>query len=255
MASRYAILGATGFTGQNLLKLLAKSPENHINVYVRSKAKLERMFPTIVTQSNVHIFEGQLHDLDLMRRCLANVSAVFSVVATNDNVRNCSIAQDSARVLVETLQSIREKDAHARLPRLIILSATPVSRNKSINDYAGFGHWLLMKALCNLYGDLIKAESFLRQHEDWLNVVFIQPGALSSDPEQRGHTLSVTKSASGFLSYVDLAAGMIEAAQSGDMYDWKGVCVNPVSAETKFDWQAPKNLIRGLWQCFWQWLF
>ena len=253
MAPTYAILGATGSTGQNLLKLLAKSPENHINVFVRSREKLERMFPAIVAQNNVHIFEGPLHDLDLMRCCIANVSAVFSVVATNDNIRNCSIAQEAANVLVETLQRIREKDSQARLPRLIFLSSLSV--NNSINELAGLGHWLLFKALGNIYGDLMKAEAFLRQHEDWLNAVFIQPGVLSSDPEQRGHNLSVTKSVGGFLSYIDLAAGMIEVAQSGDLYDWKGVCVNPASAGTKFDWSAPYNLTRGLWQCFWQWLF
>lgn len=253
MPSRYAILGATGSTGQNLLKLLAKSPENQINVYIRSRAKLERIFPSIATQSNVHIFEGRLHDLDLMRRCVADVSAVFSVVATNDNIRNCSIAQDAASVLVETLQVIRDTDEQARLPRLIFLSSRSV--NNSINDHASFGHWLVAKAFCNIYGDLVKAEAFLREHEDWLNVVFIQPGGLSSDPVQRGHMLSVTESAGGFLSYVDLAAGMIEVAQSGDVYDWKGVCVNPASTETKFEWMAPYHLTRGLWQCFWQWLF
>ena len=245
MASKYAVLGATGSTGQNLLRLLAKSPENQINVYVRSRAKLEHIFPAIATQSNVHVFEGNLHDLDLLRRCLADVSTVFSVVAINENARNCSIAQEAAQVLVETLQRMRDQDAQVRLPRLLFLSSC--SLNDSMNNHGSFLHWLLMTALCNVYGDLMKAEAFLRKHEDWLNVVFIQPGVLSSDPVQRGHTLSTTEAVGGFLSYVDLAAGMIEVAQSGDEYDWKGVCVNPASKETKFDSQAPKNLIKGLW--------
>ena len=253
MPGTYAILGATGATGQQLFRLLAEEPRNQVNVYVRSRAKLEAMFPIIAEQSNVHVFEGGLHDLDLMRRCIASTSAVFSVVASNSNDRNLSIAQDSARVLVETLEAVRKEDKRAPLPRLLFISSYSVST--IIEGQNSAVRWLVHLALGNIYGDLIKAETFLRQHEDWLQVVFVQPGVLSSDPVQRGHALSVTSLGNGgFLSYVDLAAGMIEIAESGDKYDWQGVVVQPTTPAS-FDWQAPFNVTKGLGQGLWQRLF
>lgn len=244
MTASYAILGATGSTGQNLLKLLASSSENDINVYVRSRSKLEAMFPSIVKQSNVHIFDGNLQDKDLIRRCVETVTTVFAVVASNTNARNTSVAQDSARVLVEVFERIRIDNSSAKLPRILFLSSCSVSQ--SIQGQNRIGHWLVHKALCNIYGDLIKAEAYLRQHQSWINVIFIQPGVLSTDLIQRGHVLSTTDAGSGgFLSYIDLAAGMIDVAQAGDRYDWQGVVVQPTTPAS-FDWRAPYNVLYGL---------
>ena len=251
MTTKYAILGATGQTGQNILTILAKSPETHINVYVRSRSKLEHLFPTLTQQPNIHVFEGALKDIDLLRRCIADVSVVFSAIGINANPPNCSVAQDTARVLVEALQRVRDADAQATLPRVVFLSSLSVN---NAFQHGGLFHWFLNKALCNSYGDLRKAETFLRQHEDWLRVVFVTPGALSTDPVQRGHRLSVSEKAGGFLGYVDLAAGMVEVAESGDAYDWKGVVVIS-KTPAKFDWAAPRNLVQGMWQTILQALF
>ncbi|UZJ53821.1 hypothetical protein CBS101457_003141 [Exobasidium rhododendri] len=258
MPSRYAILGATGSTGQRLLELLASSPENDINVFVRSRPKIERLLPKIVEQKNVHIFEGDIQDVDLIRRCISSTSVVFSVVASNTNTPNLSIAQDSARILVEALEAIRRQDCpHEHIPRLLFISSYSVNSSVTAGSNR-IGKWLIFKALGNIYGDLIKAEQYLRQKrqdQDWLKVVFVQPGVLSSDPIQRGYRLSTTDAGNGsFLSYTDLAAGMIEIAESGTKYDWEGVVVIPASSAS-FDWQAPRNLIHGLMTYFWQCLF
>ena len=250
---KYAILGATGQTGQQILTLLSQSPETHINVYIRSRAKLEAQLPTLAAQPNIHVFEGALHNIDLVRHCIAGTDAVFGATGINSNPKGCSVAQDTARVLVEALQRIRDEDKEAPLPRLIMLSSlsvNPVFEKRQ----TGFFFWFLHTALCNAYGDLRLAENFLREQEGWLKVVFVTPGVLSSDPVGRGHTLSVTEEGKGFLSYVDLAGGMIEVAEVGDKYDWKGVVVRP-KVSAKFDFAAPRNLIQGFWQAMLQRIF
>ena len=269
----YAILGATGATGQQILTLLSRSLDTHINVYVRSRAKLVQQLPPLASRPNIHVFEGPLHDIDLILRCIANTNAVFGATGINSNPKGCSIAQDTARVLVEALQQIRDDNKNAPLPRLIMLSSISVNPTFEKRQ-TGLFFWFLHTALCNAYGDLRLAEKLLREHEEWLKVVFVTPGVLSSDPVQRGHSLSVSEEGSGFLSYVDLAAGMIEVAEEeGGRYDWKGVVVQPrvsppppprhappplvvqprVSA--KFDFQAPRNLVVGFWQTLVQRIF
>lgn len=42
----YAVLGATGSTGQAILNILLQSPKNTVNAYVRSKAKLLKLSPS-----------------------------------------------------------------------------------------------------------------------------------------------------------------------------------------------------------------
>ena len=112
-------------------------------------------------------------------------------------------------------------------------------------------HAVVYTAFSHLYADLEHAETYYRLHSDWLQVVFVQPGALVVD-EQRGHTLDLEKT-SGFCSFADLAAGMIEIAGTDD-YDWKGVSVLG-GKDTKFNPATPLYIAKGLlWHAF-PWMF
>lgn len=249
----YAILGATGATGHSILEHLKTSPENRINVYVRSKPKLEGMFPGITSEPNVHIFEGGMKDASLISRCVAGVSAVFSVIATNENVPKTSLAEDTARILVAALRKIREEDAQARLPRVVVLSSCTVNEHLSRHT-SRLGHWIVHCAFRHIYDDLERAEAYYRQNEDWLNAVFIQPGGLV-EAEQTGHELSTDICGGGFLSYGDLAAGMIEVADAGEKYDWKGVAVVPKGKGADFQFGVVRNFIHGLSLYCFPWLY
>jgi len=247
----YAILGATGAMGQSILRLLKRSPENQINVYVRSKPKLEGLFPDIATTSNVHIFQGAVDDIPLISRCVSGVLAVFCVVATNENTPKLTLAEDTAKVLVAALGKVREEDARVRMPRIVVLSSVTINDHMS-RQTPRLGHWIIHAAFGNVYDDLERAEAFYRQNEDWLNAVFIQPGGLV-DGEQTGHEIS-TDAAGGFLSYPDLAAGMIEVADAGEKYDWKGVAVVPKGKGAAFQFSVLRNFIHGLSLYFCPWL-
>ncbi len=248
----YAVLGATGATGQALLEILSQSPKHEVNAYVRSAAKLERLRPGISKSDNVRIFEGDLFDVPLIARCISDVSTVFAVVATNENIPNLTIAQDTAHVIVAALCTLRARYPGMRVPRIIVLSSSTINPHLS-RDKPRWVQWLLLRALSNLYRDLELAEKYWRLHRAWLEVTFIQPGGLVHDT-QKGHVLSLDKERT-FLSYLDLAAGMVEVANSDGEYDWKGVAVVPTGKDVKIEWRTPLTLVEGLLFHIFPWVY
>lgn len=82
----YAILGATGNTGQALIKILLESPDKKIHAYCRSKQKLYRLTPEIAEEKKVSVFEGGLDDEDVIADCIRGTRAVFLAVAVPDNM-------------------------------------------------------------------------------------------------------------------------------------------------------------------------
>jgi hypothetical protein len=104
---------------------------------------------------------------------------------------------------------------------------------------------MLLAGASNVYADLIKAEEYLRSQDSWIASTFVKPGGLVHD-KQKGHELS-TERQQTFLSFLDLAAGMVEVADTeGDKWDMKNVSVLPTARDVKFEWMAPINLVKGL---------
>ncbi|KAL8910323.1 MAG: hypothetical protein Q9171_004367 [Xanthocarpia ochracea] len=238
----YAVLGATGATGSNVLKLLKQNPQNKIHVYVRSKPKLLQQAPDIASNPNVKIFTGNIGDTATIKQCLEGTDAVFSTVASNENMPGTHVAQDTAQSIVVALMDIRLTNPDAKLPTIIWLSSASLNE-KYYKKGPALLHWFLMHAFSNVYGDLAHAERYMALHKKWLKVVFMQPGALVED-KQHGHELSLEKPAD-FLSYADLAAGMIEVAEKGG-YDWQGVTLGVKTKGTKIEYSIPLKLAKGL---------
>lgn len=250
----YALLGATGSTGQALLDNMLKSPKYTVNAYVRSKAKLERLRPGISQFDKVQIFEGDLRDVPLITRCISNVSAIFAVVATNTNVPNLSVAQDTAQVIVAALCNLRTQNLDAKLPRIIFLSSATVNPTFS-RHRPGLLHWLLETSFSYVYEDLRRAEQFMRLHKSWLNATFVHPSGLVHDA-QKGHVVSLeTPKRQTFLGYLDLAAGMLEVADAEGKYDWIGVSVVPTAKDVKIERRVPFFLAAGLTFHFLPWMY
>lgn len=112
--SSYAILGATGNVGMNLLRLLLQDSRNEINVYVRSKSKLIDAQPRVKEHLQVKVFEGDLQNVGLIKDCISTTRAVFMAVALSENLPGCTIAMDTARVVAEALEQLRsERESHA----------------------------------------------------------------------------------------------------------------------------------------------
>ena len=247
----YAILGATGQTGRALVTVLLQSPKNNINVYVRSKAKWESLRPDVSGVEQVQVFHGDIHDVPLIAHCVSGVSAIFSVVASNENTPYLRVAQGTAQVVVAALCHLRALDPAAKLPKIVVLSSSAINPHLCRHQPAWL-HWLLRNAFNNVYGDLALAEDYLRLHRSWLNVTFIQPGGLVHDA-QKGHAISLEREKT-FLSYLDLAAGMVEVADVGPTYDWMGVSIVPTANDVKVHWKVLLEIVEGLLWHFMPWL-
>lgn len=239
----YTILGATGKTGGALLQLLLKAPNTNIKAYVRSKSKLLHQNPGLEQNDRVTIFEGAITNVPLLASALTpKIDAVFCVMGINENIPGTRIAQDTAHSVVAAMCRIRTTDVTYKPSKLIILSS--VSLNPHIGEKVpAIGHAIISRALSNVYMDLTLAETYLRLHESWLTMTFVQPGALVED-EQKGYKLSLDD-CSTFVSYLDLAAGMIEIAETQD-YDGKSVSLKATSKDVKFEPNAPPQIARGL---------
>ena len=250
----YAVLGATGNTGQALVQVLLQSPVNKIHAYCRSKSKLERVCPAITDNKQVRAFEGSLEDVSLLVDCIRGTRAVFLAVAIIDNMPGCTIAMDTARVVVAALEKLKtESGASAKLPKLLVLSSASLE-DSFCGDVPPLVHRVLSAAVSNLYKDLAEAERFLRAEQSWISTTFIKPGGLVHDT-QKGHEISMV-TAKTPLSFVDLAAGMVEVADSDDgRYDMKSVSVLPTGKDVSFPWDGVYFVFTGLLYHFLPWTY
>lgn len=251
----YAVLGSTGNCGSALIQNLLQSPHNKIHAYCRNQSKLHRLLPEVIDNKQVQVFEGSIYDVGLMADCVRNTKAVFLVVTTNDNIPGCRVSQDSAAAVIQALQKIKaEPGPGLKLPKLVLLSSATIDDYLSRNMPSWFRP-IMLAAASHVYADLRLTEDFLRSHEDWVSSIFIKPAGLSPDIS-RGHRLTLDEEES-FISYLDLSAGMIEAAADEEgRYDGRnvGVVNQKRGVGAKFPRGTPKCILIGLMRHFFPWL-
>ncbi|KAA8648081.1 hypothetical protein EYZ11_007062 [Aspergillus tanneri] len=244
----YAVLGATGNTGTALIQNILQTPQGTIHAYCRNKAKLLRLLPEVADNKRVHVFDGGVHDVDLMVRCLRGTHTVFLTVTTNDNIPGCRLSQDSAQTVLAALRKIQEEEATIQMPKLVLLSSATIDEHLNREMPAWFKP-IMKSAASHVYEDLKITERLLREQSDWVSTIFIKPGGLSVD-RQRGHQLSLDTQES-FISYLDLAAAMIEAADDPDgRYDFQNVSVVNTGGKAKFPRGTPLCIVVGLLRHF-----
>ena len=255
MTATYAILGSTGNCGSGLIQNLLQSPQNKVHAYCRNKAKLYRLLPEVVDNKHVQVFEGSINDVELMAECVRGTKAVFLVATTNDNIPGCHVSQDSAVAVIQALQKIKaESGPGLKLPKLVLLSSATIDDHLA-RKMPGWFRPVMLAAASHVYADLRRTEEYLRSHDDWISTIFIKPGGLSPDIS-RGHQLSLDEEES-FISYLDLSAAMIEAADDGEgRYDGRnvGVLNGKRGVGAKFPRGTPTCILMGLLRHFFPWL-
>lgn len=140
------------------------------------------------------------------------------------------------------------------LPRLVLLSSAAIDDHLS-RDMPSWARRILLASASHVYADLRRSEAVLRSHVDWLSVVFVKPAGLSSDVACR-HRLAFGDEES-FISYLDPAAGMIEAADDEEgRYGGRNVDVvnNTRGVGAKFPRGTPLCVLIGLAHNFFPWL-
>ncbi|KAL2819631.1 hypothetical protein BDW59DRAFT_174754 [Aspergillus cavernicola] len=249
----YAVLGATGNTGRALVQVLLDRTESQVHAYCRSQEKLLRLCPGVADPERVLVFEGRLDSCSLIDDCLRGTDAVFLVVAIVDNMPGCTVAMQTAEAVVASLRRLQSENPSMALPRLIMLSSASLEES-FCDDVPAAVHWVLKTAVSHLYRDLAAAESFLRAQSDWLSATFVKPGGLVHD-QARGHEVRLDKAQTP-LSFLDLAAGMIEVGEAGDdRYRMRSVSVIPTSREVKFPWDGMYYAVTGLLFHFFPWTY
>ncbi|KAL3430233.1 hypothetical protein BDV09DRAFT_199849 [Aspergillus tetrazonus] len=233
----YAVLGSTGDCGRAIIRILLRRPDAQIRAYCRSRAKLVRLLPEVDEHKQVEVFEGSIHDEQVVSACIRNCRAVFLVVSTNDNIPGCRLAQDTASTVIRALQKIEQA------PKLILLSSA------TIDDHFSRHVPFLLPSASYVSHDPLETEKLLRAESHWLTTIFIKPGALSVD-EQRGHALSLMDETSP-LSYLDLAAAMVEAVDDPDgRYGMRDVSVMNNNGPAKLPTGTPVCILMGFLRHF-----
>ncbi|KAI9633747.1 uncharacterized protein MKK02DRAFT_28520 [Dioszegia hungarica] len=215
----YAILGATGQTGSEIVKALLPT-SNHLNLYCRSRARLEAKFPSISSSPSVTLFIGDLSDTSLLSSCLSNADVILSTVAQNQNEPGCSVAQRAALAVIQALEPLRK--AGKDIPSLVFLASGSVDPRNPARDQLGFRfiHWVLH----HVYDDLEAAIKLLQQ-APWVPLIIACPGGIVHDQVHEVELSGDINEASPLLSYADLARGMIQMAQSKGNWEGKYVAM------------------------------
>lgn len=208
MPKTYAILGATGQTGEQIVQTLLPT-EHHLNIYARSKQRLESAFPAIDKAPNVTLFIGDMTDTSLMGSCLADADVVLSAIAQNRNEPGCSIAQQTALALVNALDSRRSS---GDCPTVVFLAEAAIDPNNP--DHRKLSRRLFHWMIHHVYTDLEKAIDFLSLH-NWIPLVVACPGALLHSDAHKVELINDTSRCSPMLSYADCARGMIMMGDRG----------------------------------------
>jgi NAD(P)H-binding len=252
----YAILGSTGNCGSALIENLLQSSKNKVRAYCRNKAKLERLLPRVVDNKQVEIIEGSIYDVDVMVRCVRDTKAVFLTVTTNDNVPGCHVSEDCAKTVIKALEQIKSDSSSPgiKLPKLVLLSSATIDDHLA-RHMPGWFRPIMLAAASYVYEDLRVTEKYLRSQSDWVSTIFIKPAGLSVDIS-RGHSLTLDEEES-FISYLDLSAGMIDAAQDEEgRFDGKnvGVVNKTRGVGAKFPSGTPMCIVMGLLRHFFPFL-
>ncbi|CAI7587892.1 unnamed protein product [Penicillium manginii] len=204
--SRIALLGATGNTGRLVLQKLLDSSDISfgINIYVRSRAKLE------------------------IQDCLADVGTIICTLGENENVPGVTVMEDFARATINALSTLQSKTKDSIKPRLIMLSSATLNPRFAAARPALL-HWMIRNAFDKPYNDLIKAQNMLLAVPDLLFVTLIQPNALVEE-DSTGCVVS-TEFAHMACSYEDLAEGFLHVFTSASLQSLPRVGISSARAE------------------------
>lgn len=210
MPRHVALLGATGHTGQAVLKDLLNQ-DIDINIYVRSKSKLIEQFPTLDSSPKAHIYSGDISDTTLMQKLLTNVDTIIFTLGWNENRRGPTIIQDGARAIIKALRELQKNtnEPKKQPPRLILLSSVTWNENLHGSNPT-FQIRMVRLAFYWPYQDLLAGQKLLLSEPELVKVTLIQPPALIEE-EPSGYDISVDNAGAG-CSYLDLGVSIVEVA-------------------------------------------
>ncbi|KAK3670272.1 hypothetical protein LTR78_009826 [Recurvomyces mirabilis] len=234
----YALLGATGSTGSAVLRCLLSDPAQTtdkitLNIFIRSKSKLMRLFPDIqsTTRSNIHIniIESTPDDTPGLQKALRDAEIIFQCIAANDVTPKVSVAEDTVKAVLKAMRGLHEEQGEGYVtPAVLQLRAAPLNET--------FSHqspWLIESmikfALHYTYSDIQRGcdlfVSAKKMNPTLLGYIFVDTGAVhdADGTECTGHRLTIEGPLAPAISYADTGAGMCEIARRVEEFKGLGV--------------------------------
>ncbi|KEF51193.1 uncharacterized protein A1O9_12807 [Exophiala aquamarina CBS 119918] len=205
-----ALLGATGKTGREVLKLLLKRDFQWLRIYVRSKQKLLNLFPQLISDARIQICEGQVTDQKTMQECLSGAQVIIYTIGGYSYFPDNSL-QNSAESMVAALRELQARNTGGswERPRVIFLSSSTLN-TRFAAARPRLIDWLIKTAFQNGYNDLKRAVKAVQADPSLLSVLFVQPAVLVEE-DSTGSYVSVDDVKLA-CSYEDLGAGFVELA-------------------------------------------
>ncbi|KIW54549.1 hypothetical protein PV05_06901 [Exophiala xenobiotica] len=245
MANTVSILGATGKTGREVLRLLLAKEDVKINIYVRSRSKLVDMFPSLSSSPSISIFEGPLSDVGNMIKCLGGVQRIIFTLGENDNLPGVSVIEDGAKTVLAALAALRRDQKDWRRPRLLLLSSATWNPTLAATR-PGLVHWAIKTAFFYPYADLRRGQALFLAASSLVDVLLVQPNGLVED-EPNGHHISV-EWASLSVTYGDLGAAFVDLTCSADWDALPAVGVSSTNGDNglKYGPILGYRIVRGL---------
>jgi hypothetical protein len=214
----YAVLGATGQTGSEIVKALLPT-KAHLNIYARSLSRLQSQFPSIQSATNVTLFIGDLSNTELLSSCLADADVVLSTVAQNRKEPGLSVAQQTALAIIKALEPRRNSN---NLPTVVFLSSGAVMPDKNAEQNDTFAQRFVHWCIYWVYTDLEKSFELFKANP-WVPVIIAAASALVHGTEHDVQLVDDKEAASLIISYTDLAKGMIMMGNEGKKWHGKHV--------------------------------
>ena len=232
----YALLGATGSTGSAILRHLFSHPDEDItlNVFVRSRARLEEAFPNIdmTTTFQINFFQGTPNDTAVLQQCLKDVDVVMACIGSNVSTPGISLITDTANAIISALKFHQQAQGSAYDPPTIIqlrsLSLNPVL--KARQPYLA----QIMAPFCfhYVYADLEQACNLFANSPELLSYIFIDPPSIhdAGGKTPTGYRLVLDEDQAPAISYSDLGAAFCEVAERREEFRGKSIGVTATGA-------------------------
>ena len=195
-------------------------------MYARSREKLLEAHPILAKENSQHeIFTGNLDDVGLFSRCISGADAVYGVVGTNANKPGLRLAQDLAEVIAAALAKLKDEsraDESFECPTVIFITSAGMTRDPRVRaNFPAYLHWILQRVGKYIYEDFRHATAFLQKPENaWIPVIFFcAPGLI--DGLSQGNVsigVDIPKNAPIYVTYTDLARGMIQSAAEAESW-------------------------------------
>lgn len=201
-------IGASGLTGQHVLKHLGDTP-HEVTAFVRNPAKLANK------NARLKVIQGDARDAVAIENAVLGQDAVIATTGQNTLRKD-----DVQEVIMRNLVAAMSK---AGVKKLVNLSA--MAAGDSLEGTEFFMRWIMLPLLLqNAYDDKNKGEVYLFKSD--LDYVNVRPGRLNNGPAVGGVKASLTYDGVKVrkMSREDLAIFMIAQLERQE-WDRKSVLI------------------------------